>query len=1106
MISASPATQDTLKKGYSVSTSAGATIEYNLNSMVEDISATSDAMTNAYTAAFQKLFPIDTIYKPFRPLSPGIKYLINTLNNTDTPSQSFEDPRDMQIVGRPRLYYPGPDLVYKYWLAPKNTDINISLEYFANKEKTISKLIPVNKIIARFEINHDTPTEWTITGVKSDNSTISVRTVVTSVNRIDPLTGEVAIYYNGSTWSTDSSTINYTSSQKFKKISLSAKNSNTGKLIGVIEFSPRWVQSLDSDLVSFLVNKETTSDDSSIVPVGVITANYLSLSIIKPHTTIEPKSKSIIEYDRSSSTIDDTKIYLFKNAIIRPYVTVGTATPPEKIFQGFFYVNSWSLSEFGECTIDATDAAKILQDTICPQMLVQDSPVISIIKRILDSVGFSTYKINVKKGPDENGDIVVIDKSIPTLSYWWADGEKTVWDVLQELCRDIQMNAVVDEYNTLNFYTREFMYDAERNSDWTFTSADIKSGSNLLYAPNIQTLTTKELFSANQVRVRYSTAFVSLNNESSSPLWKSDTSFLGAGALVTPIDNSSSEFKLKPNTVDTTRTDQIMNQFNGYVLINSEVIEYDGIYYQYLPKTEPEGSQNFKQVLIKSQSDIWRYSALAKPGYKYFSPLNIYRIKARESLGTSKSDHPIAPNSYINGKGESFTDRFNLYPLTIGIPDEAAQSKASSGNYYIQNDIGEGIIKKGFLSIPNLDKDKKSFDIAVKEFNSIDTSKNYFSFGTRMFFDTRLNTQEQAGGIGFCLDAKGQNGYYLLIRTSSFSGLKKDIMIIKVDNGVLRVLTDSQVISTKTFTGVEPGIEYAVDIFVNRKSNGLQNVITVFINGFKIQATDSGNDSPSTYNPPRGITNNVGLHCGQGVAYFEYVYADDITEEVYLKNQSRSVYEHHGVYSDDTVSMLHGNVIYNDGKTVADNTGAVFEFGTTAREIRKTKISYDDRPAIPLTFKTSLNKYVTLLDQKIQPFGGESYTLNNSSNTVSLDDGNNTSFYVLGNSIQRSGVIDYDTDQTEDSSNKEFVVFESKWIQTNEDAKTLADWIKSSVLNKGKMVEMTVFGNPLISAGDIVKINYPVLGMTELSNKYLVTKCTMEYAEGLTTSISCRAI
>jgi len=35
MITVSDATKDLLKKGYSISTSAGAVMEYNLNSMVE---------------------------------------------------------------------------------------------------------------------------------------------------------------------------------------------------------------------------------------------------------------------------------------------------------------------------------------------------------------------------------------------------------------------------------------------------------------------------------------------------------------------------------------------------------------------------------------------------------------------------------------------------------------------------------------------------------------------------------------------------------------------------------------------------------------------------------------------------------------------------------------------------------------------------------------------------------------------------------------------------------------------------------------------------------------------------------------------------------------
>ena len=104
MISVSDSTKDLLKKSSSISTSVGATLEYNLNSMVEYISATSSALTNAYTNAFKKLFPIDTIYKPFRPLSPGIKYLIYTTNNTDTPSNSFERPRDVGMGTKPRLY------------------------------------------------------------------------------------------------------------------------------------------------------------------------------------------------------------------------------------------------------------------------------------------------------------------------------------------------------------------------------------------------------------------------------------------------------------------------------------------------------------------------------------------------------------------------------------------------------------------------------------------------------------------------------------------------------------------------------------------------------------------------------------------------------------------------------------------------------------------------------------------------------------------------------------------------------------------------------------------------------------------------------------------
>jgi hypothetical protein len=1094
MITVSETTKNLIKKGNAITTSAGAEFEYNLNSMVEYIKPTSSALTNAFGPAFKKLFPIDTIYKPFRPLSPGIKYLVHTTGNTDTPVDSFERPRNPLMGDLPRLYYPGPDVVYKYWLAPKNTNINISLEYFSDEAKTVAKLVPANKIIARFETNHDTPISWVISVVKEDNS-------VVNVPGTELENGEATIYFNGTTWSTEKPTL-YTTTQKLKKISLSAVNSNTGKFLGVIELSPRWVVFADSDVVSFFINKETTADDTSIVPVGTITANYLNLSILKHHAD---NSKQIVEYNIKND-IDDTKFYLFKNTSIKPYINIGDEVSSEKVVQGTFYVNSWTLSEFGAASIDATDSAKILQDTLCPQILVQDSPVTSVIKRVLDSIGFSNYKINIKLIDEKVTDI-------PSLTFWWCDGDKTVWEVLQELCRDIQMNAFVDENNILNFYSRNFIYDTTVTSKWIFTDKEIKSGNDLVYAPNIVNLTSREILSANQVRVRYSTAFSSVNSQSSSPLWKSSESYLGAGSLETDIINESTKFQVSPNTVNSARNDKVFDSFNGYVLINGEIIEYDGLWYQYVPSyidpSNPSAPGKAIPKLIKSQSDIWKWSSSAKPGYKNFYPTGEYNIKTRAALGTSKSNHPKSLDSYINGENESDANKFNKYKITLATPD-VAKLKVGVGTVNAPARTDGETISKGFLMLSNLDKDKKTFDAVMKEFKSISSeSPSYLACGTRMFFDSQFQSPAQVGGMGFCLDSTGKNGYYVLIRTTAFAGLQKDIMVVKISNNKLTVLKDSQQTSTKTLSGIYSGSSYNIDALVKRESTGegiFKNTITLFINGFKITAVDPGLDSFAGYTPPTTITKNVGLFCGQGISYFEFLYAKSITEDLYEKNNSASVYRHDGAFSDDTISMLYGDLIYNNANTIPDQSGPMFEFGKTVREIRKVKISYDDRPALPISFKTSNNKYATVLSQRIQPFTAETYVLNNTSTSVILDDSNNTSFYVLGNSIQRSGIIDYDTDKSDDSKSKEPVIFDSSWIQSEEDAEGLANWIKDTALNKGRAVEITAFGNPILSAGDIVSISYPILGMSASTDKYIITRCELDYTEGVNTKISCRAI
>jgi len=145
--------QNLFKQKSSVKINIGCTIEYNMNSMLDNITVTYPSTMDQYYAksengkvnTYKKLFPVDSIIKPFRPLFSGVKYLIWTNSQTDTPANSFYAPRTLtyprttspQTDGYesaattlyPRLYYPGVTTAYKYWVTPINQNADISVNY-----------------------------------------------------------------------------------------------------------------------------------------------------------------------------------------------------------------------------------------------------------------------------------------------------------------------------------------------------------------------------------------------------------------------------------------------------------------------------------------------------------------------------------------------------------------------------------------------------------------------------------------------------------------------------------------------------------------------------------------------------------------------------------------------------------------------------------------------------------------------------------------------------------------------------------------------------------------------------------------------------------------
>ena len=114
-------------------------------------------------------------------------------------------------------------------------------------------------------------------------------------------------------------------------------------------------------------------------------------------------------------------------------------------------------------------------------------------------------------------------------------------------------------------------------------------------------------------------------------------------------------------------------------------------------------------------------------------------------------------------------------------------------------------------------------------------------------------------------------------------------------------------------------------------------------------------------------------------------------------------------------------------------------------------------------------------------------------------------FSIIGTTIGFSGDIEYQTSPAASYSATEPVIFQTSWLQNQGDVESLANWIKSRIVNKAKIVTIDVFGNPLISVGDIITINYPYQGFTS-DQKIIVVRVSQSFEEGLQTQIVGRTL
>ena len=1083
MQSVSQTVLDKINQSSSYSMSGGCWLEYNMNDLISGVSISSpvasqvkiDPSTNKSYEPFKKLFPLTSIIDPRRPSVSGIQYFI--LNpNVITSIPKYNVAGDLKT----RTYFSSAKNQYKFWLSPQAANYSLSNCNFT-VEYPVAKTAVSNLIVIKFETAYSKPANWSI---KIQDHSGAESTV--STNGVVPDNGVFNLYYNGSSWSSTKFTSPSTPFN-IKKIIVSVETiSVANSFLGVIEVGARYIKDVSDRLINFKTSKTSSSDSYGIVPVGQVTSNSLNVSL-------EGFDRSGIEYDKTYSFNKD-KINLYKNVKVIPYNIIES----EKVPQGTFYIDSFSINEFGAMEIQGLDGGKFLQEILAPDIVIQSAPSQAIIRRLLDSIGFTNYNFNTYA---KNNTLVADSATIVPL-YWYTDGSKTVWQHIQELCKDTQMIATFDNNDVLQFYPRDYVFDKTRSSVFKF-----RNSKKLTNLPNIISLNKEVVPSTKSVKVIY-TPIISTNYKGSSDfLYVSPPSVLGAAALQSTLNASQpaetdcplGTVSLSPITVYSSLADNEFYNKSGYFLVNNEIIEYDAIEFQYEPLSAPNTTT---KRWITSDADIAKYLGESKIG-SFKSTLR-YRIKERNSF-----------NATGNGVGVGTQHQVDLASLknewSGAIVNFASKTNtADSSVFSLQSTDSAGKSISSSLLTMTAPSSGSSYFATINS-DPFSTEK-YFSVGSAMFFKLKTTSQGRTTGdqmstaaIGVGLSANNLNGYILKIATSQNVANKglgaRDVQLFKLINGVETAVSDTQKTEDNSITGVSGGELYRIDIKVSQ-ANPLSRVFKIKFNNTIITATDS---------EPISITNKIGLISISGEVAFDYAYSCVLNKEDFFNPSSTDNY---GSYLQSTgaIKNVFGDFLSSGWSSSLSKSPWIKEFGPVAREIKKISTKYATRPGFVKYPQIILNPNASILGYDANSFGIEAYILNNTGTFIDFADGGEKSFVVVGESISPLDPFEYIDPSMSATSTEEQVSFDSVWIQKESEAKNLSDWMKTQWSKQQTVLTIDVFPNPLIDIGDVVEISYPEnlvyssedAGQT--ANKYIVLDTNNEYGEMSSTTLVCRSI
>lgn len=482
---------------------------------------------------------------------------------------------------------------------------------------------------------------------------------------------------------------------KLDASTLTTTNSDFSELtprLELIEVSPR----LDVDLTNFVMSVSSISESSSdsLLNIGGITSNSYNITLsnnliiknLHDPSSSDPSNPDVRPVSALSSTSTFNNI-LTKGAKIRGGFDIdlsyrGKGILADKTYVPSFvgYIDKWNENN-DTITINAFDIIKNLQSTNTEPIFLESKRVSECIYSVLDPVGFGEVYgdqlINLKAFEKDAGSELTFSQN-EKIKYFWTSNDRTVSETLNDLFKVYQIAMYTDEYGAVRFNSlyeyNEIYKELTKSASPKLPDIYIQDKNDSNSKSNLIGVDIEENEKPESIIIKYRTPRPTLSQPPPRKKAKKDNKPVKENTFVTQRPSTDRVWILQDESFvvpyiqlsspgitsvsqnyipyDISLTNIFMRAipYSSYLLIDEEILSYDGLEYEFKYTTNTGSSIKKYIVKNKEELDMIKSDIFSnKSGRSIsFSPTGKLMNVKRGLFGTPPSIHSKQSSSTTN--------------------------------------------------------------------------------------------------------------------------------------------------------------------------------------------------------------------------------------------------------------------------------------------------------------------------------------------------------------------------------------------------------------------------------------------------------------------------